>query len=165
MKKLLSFLGVLILGVLCSACVNTFAIHELNQLAAQYIEKGEIDNAISRLESSVDLDDSVYETRYNLAVAYLKKEDCNKALENIEAAKKIASDKAEVYYTLGVANSCLADKFCEDETDKTKCAQYKNDSITAYNKYIELAPDADDVNDVKELVQSISNNEENPEDD
>lgn len=165
MKKLLSFLAVLLFGVMCSACVNTLAVHELNQTAAEYIEKGDVKSAIARLESSIDLDDSIYETRYNLAVAYLEDNDCVSALKHIKAAQKLAPNEKNVYYTLGVANNCEADKYCAtpnpdiqtlimDTVDKQKCESFAKEANDAFRKYLELAPDANDADEVKQLIES-----------
>lgn len=164
MKKLLSFLAILLFGVMCSACVNTLAVHELNQAAADYMEKGDIKSAISRLESSIDLDDSIYETRYNLAVAYLEDKNCPKALEHIMAAEKLAPNEKNVYYTLGVAYNCEADKYCAAKNpelqtlimstvDKNKCEDYSKKASVAFKKYLELAPDADDAEEVSKLIE------------
>lgn len=165
MKKLLSFLAVMFLAVMCSACVNTLAVHELNQAAADYMEKGDPKSAIARLESSVDLDDSIYETRYNLAVAYLEVEDCTRALENIKVAQKLAPKEPTVYYTLGVANSCEAEKYCKakdenletlvfDPVDGEKCTQYLKEANSAFEKYLELNPEASDAEEVKASIQN-----------
>ena len=61
---------------MCSACVNKFAVHELNQLAIEHLENGDVDGAIARLESSVDLDPEQYESRYNLANVYIGQKKC-----------------------------------------------------------------------------------------
>ncbi len=162
MKKLLSFLAILILGVLTSACMNNFAIHELNELAKTYIDKGDVESAISRLESSIDLDENIYETRYNLAVAYLKVDNCQKALDNIKKAKELSPKEPSVYYTLGVAYNCAADKIKNQEKSETLEEKelyndYLAEANAAYQQYIELAPDNDDIEAVKEQIESNSN--------
>lgn len=168
MKKLLSFLAVLLFGVMCSACVNTLAVHELNQAASDYMEKGDIKSAIARLESSIDLDDSIYETRYNLAVAYLEDNNCSKALEHIKAAQKLAPNEKNVYYTLGVAYNCEADKYCAsknpelqtlimDTVDKNKCEDYSKEANKAFRKYLELDPEAQDAQEVNKLIDDNEN--------
>ncbi len=163
MKKFMSFFAILFLGVLCSACVNTLAVQELNQLAVQYLENGDVKNAISRLESSIDLDGNIFESRYNLAVAYLKVNECEKALKNIEEAKKISPKKPEVYYTLGVANNCSAEIYCKtgDEhkllieyNDPLQCKNYCQAANDAYKKYLELMPEAADIEEVKQQIQN-----------
>ncbi|MBQ7286370.1 MAG: hypothetical protein IJW73_01255, partial [Candidatus Gastranaerophilales bacterium] len=84
MRNLLKFLFILFLGVISCACVNIVAIHELNQKANDYLNAGDVESAISRLEASVDLDGNIYESRYNLAAAYMKINECEKALKHIE---------------------------------------------------------------------------------
>lgn len=159
MKKLLSFLALLILAILCSACVNTFAVQELNQIAARYIEKGDYKSAISRLESSIDLDNNVYNTRYNLAISYLHTDNCAKAMENIDEAIKLSKndeDKANSYYTKGVINECLTNKI-ENKENNEDYRNYLKDANDCYNQYLNLAKDAKDIDEVK--LQIESNNE------
>ena len=170
MRKLLSFLFILMLGVFTSACVNTFAVHELNQIAAEYLEEGQIDAVISRLESSVDLDENVYESRYNLAVAYMRKNMCKEALEHIAVADKLTKNEPAVHYTYGVASHCVAEKILnpkdangnEINTDNyTPIDKYKIQqnyiahlevAIKHLDIYSKLAPNADDTKDVISLV-------------
>ena len=83
MKKILLILVVLSLSVFTTACVNNLAVQQLNNKASELMKKGDIEGAISRLEASVDLDASIFETQYNLAVAYTENEDYDKA-ENIK---------------------------------------------------------------------------------
>lgn len=103
MKKLLVFLTVLFVSVMCSACINNLAIQELNTKAKEYLDKGDYDEAVKRLESSVDLDGSVFETRYNLAVAYVNKEEFSRAVKQLNEAISLNSQSPDAYYTLGVA--------------------------------------------------------------
>ena len=63
MRKLLKFLLILFLGVISSACINNYAVYELNELAHEHLRNGDVDGAIARLVSSVDLDPNHYETR------------------------------------------------------------------------------------------------------
>lgn len=172
MKKLTLFLILLFLGVITSACVNTFAVHELNERAVKFTQEGDYQKAISRLESAVDLDESVYETRYNLAVAYIGNNDCEKALESIEKAQSLVKDdESSLLYSKGVAYDCLADKLINDETQETKIlptdSKYIDYLIKAnesYEKYIELDPQAKDKDAVsqtvirnKELIENAKN--------
>jgi len=179
MRKILTLLFILFVGVICSACVNTFAVHELNQIALDYMNKGEVDKAISRLEASIDLDSEIFDTRYNLALAYYKKEDCVKAKKEIEYAKKInKNNEAEVFYTSGLINGCIAEaifqKINEDgeieeiiyenpEESIKKTDEYinllisSNDDLT---KYLELNQQAADVDEIKMLID-LNNNKIN----
>ena len=110
MRKLLSFALLLLFGVLCSACVNNLAVHQLNQIAAEYLNEGDVHSAISRLEASVDLDGNNYESRYNLAVSYLRVGKCSQAVEQIDMANKLSKNEPAVHYTVGAAYNCLADQ-------------------------------------------------------
>ena len=86
MKKALILVSVLFISVVSTACINKFAVQELNNKAKSYIEQGDYQNAIERLKSSVDLDESVFETHYNLAVAYTQAEDYANAIESFKKA-------------------------------------------------------------------------------
>lgn len=181
MKKIISFLSILLLGVICSACVNNFAVHELNKLAVQYLENGDTKSAISRLESSIDLDNTVWDTRYNLAVAYLKESNCEKALENIEQAIKLSdnSNLKNLYYTQGVAYDCMADSFDEADDDddniikkpelsqeeiNNETVKYLKLAIKSYEKYLENNETATDIEDIKSQIENDEKkiNELNP---
>lgn len=118
MKKLIAFLSVLITSILCTACINNFAVQELNNKAKEYLDNGDIQSAICRLQSSIDLDANVYETRYNLAVAYIKNEDFVQAKEQIDAALKLNSDDANAHYSLGIIGEGLAQGIIEGKNHK-----------------------------------------------
>ncbi len=175
MRKLTLFLAILFVSVLCSACINNIAIQELNNKAQEYMQKGDIQNAICRLESSVDLDGTVFETRYNLGVAYISAQDFKKAQEQLNEAIKIKPDFADSYYSLAVAQEGDALKVLEDdETDETKVevevvsqdddelsglknisdqdAKYLVDTlaqaVNSYNKYLELKPQTNDKDEI-----------------
>lgn len=103
MKKALLLVSVLFISVVSTACINKFAVQELNNKAKGYIEQGDYQNAIERLKSSVDLDDTVFETHYNLAVAYTQAEDYPNAIASYKKAIEINPDFADAYYSLAVA--------------------------------------------------------------
>ncbi len=182
MKKLTLFLAILFVSVLCSACINNIAIQELNNKAQEFMQKGDIQSAISRLESSVDLDGSVFETRYNLGVAYISAQDFKKARTQLEEAIKIKPDFADSYYSLAVALESDALKILEDdendetnvevevvdsqgdETDNLKNiseedAKYLVNTLNAavdyYKKYLELKPQSDDRDEVAAQIKYL----------
>ena len=99
MKKALLLVSVLFISVVSTACINKFAVQELNNKAKGYIEQGDYTNAIERLKSSVDLDNNVFETHYNLAVAYTQAEDYVNAINSFKKAIN-ALDTTEVEITL-----------------------------------------------------------------
>ena len=182
MKKLTLFLAILFVSVLCSACINNIAIRGLNHKAQEFMQKGDIQSAISRLESSVDLDGSVFETRYNLGVAYISAQDFKKARTQLEEAIKIKPDFADSYYSLAVALESDALKILEDdendetnvevevvdsqgdETDNLKNiseedAKYLVNTLNAavdyYKKYLELKPQSDDRDEVAAQIKYL----------
>ncbi len=183
MKRLLIFLAVLFVSVMSSACINNFAIQELNIKAKEYLDKGDYDEAIKRLESSVDLDGSIFETRYNLAVAYVNKEEFQKAVNQLNEAAVLNPSNPDVYYTLGVAyegeaSSRLINKVQNEtqednslESEKTpetfgsgifqnaKDAEFAiaklDEAIKAYRKYLELSKNSEDTDKVQEHISEL----------
>ena len=86
MKKAFLLATILFISVISTACINNFAVQELNNKAQDFMEKGDYASAIERLKSSVDLDGSIFETQYNLAVAYTKAEDYANAIKSYNDA-------------------------------------------------------------------------------
>ncbi len=173
MKKLVAFLSILFASVLCTACINNFAIQELNNKAQEYLEKGDVSSAICRLQSSVDLDGNIFETRYNLGVAYIKNSEFKNAVEQLEAAIKL-KDAADVYYSLGIAHEGLAAEAVkveepEDDDEATVATEPKepeakdieaaishlNDAIKAYETYLKKSLEASDKEEVLKQIESI----------
>lgn len=172
MKKIFVLLAIMSLGVITSSCVNMFAVKELNDTAVNYINKGDYESAISRLESSLDLDANSYETRYNLAYTYLKLDKCDKALENIDIAINLSKkEDASNYYTKAVSLVCLADNIYKktDENGEKEQIEYKDEQIKAqmqekyidyltkanenFEKYLTLSPEAGDIENVKSEIE------------
>ena len=108
MKKAFLLASILFISVISTACINNFAVQELNNKAKDFMDKGDYVSAIERLKSSVDLDGSVFETQYNLAVAYTKAEDYSNAITTYAAAIKLNPDFADAYYSLAVCEENLA---------------------------------------------------------
>lgn len=181
MRKLTLFLAILFVSVLCSACINNIAIQELNNKAQEFMQKGDFQSAISRLESSVDLDGTVFETRYNLGVAYISAQEFKKAQEQLNEAIKIKPDFADSYYSLAVAQESDALKILEDdEDDETNVevevvedddefSNLKNiseqdakylvemlgNAINSYKKYLELKPDTNEKGEVETQISYL----------
>lgn len=108
MKKTFLLATILFISVISTACINNFAVQELNNKAKAYMDKGDYSSAIERLKSSVDLDDSLFETHYNLAVAYTQAEDYENAMHSYNKAIKLNPDFADSYYSLAVCEENLA---------------------------------------------------------
>lgn len=178
MKKTFLLAAILFISVISTACINNFAIQELNNKAKTYMDNGNYEAAIERLKSSIDLDATVFETQYNLAVAYTMAEDYPNAIKTYNDAIELNPDFADSYYSLAVCEENLAkdiiskeikvnddgsiekiDSLDEDEqdtelTDKA-CEQIVSlleSSVSDYEKFMEKSTDFDK----DEIEQKIS---------
>lgn len=183
MKKALLLVSVLFISVVSTACINKFAVQELNNKAKGYIEQGDYQNAIERLKSSVDLDDTVFETHYNLAVAYTQAEDYPNAIASYKKAIEINPDFADVYYSLAVAEEDFSVdlakgvlkldengnpvKVDEKELEKQEkititpeAEKLINDLLTEavnnYTIYLQKGADIQDGDEVKEKIERLN---------
>ena len=179
MKKALLIATVLLIAVVSTACINNIAVQELNNKAAEYMQKGDYDAAVSRLQASIDLDSTMYETYYNLGIAATSAKKYETAVDAFEQGIKINPDYENFYYSLAVAQSEWADKIMEEETkddsdddkeevklsddDKAKALELKKSVIENLKKYLEINPNPEDKATVDELIQDceefISGNE------
>lgn len=169
MKKALLIASVLFIAVISTACINNIAVQELNNKAAEYMQKGDYEAAINRLQASIDLDSTMYETYYNLGIAATNAKKYDVAIAAFEDGIKIKADHANFYYSLGVAQSEYADKLVEDSyfdtekeesvkkevsaEDKEKAEGLKTSAIDNLNKYLELSPNAEDKETVENLIK------------
>lgn len=188
MKKLLFLFVILTMSVFTTACVNNLAVQQLNNKAAELMKKGDVEGAISRLEASVDLDSSIFETQYNLAVAYTENEDYDKAEDAYKKALELKPDSPNVYYSLAVmfenyakdtytgntkAQKEAADSDNDDDNNASYDSEgkykptnddiqlvkkYYEDAIASYERYIDLSPNAEDVLDVKAHIEELRAN-------
>ena len=183
MKKALLLVSVLFISVVSTACINKFAVQELNNKAKGYIEQGDYQNAIERLKSSVDLDDTVFETHYNLAVAYTQAEDYPNAIASYKKAIEINPDFADAYYSLAVAEEDFSVdlakgvlkldengnpvKVDEKELEKQEkititpeAEKLINDLLTEavnnYTIYLKKGADIQDGDEVKEKIERLN---------
>ena len=183
MKKALLLVSVLFISVVSTACINKFAVQELNNKAKGYIEQGDYQNAIERLKSSVDLDDTVFETHYNLAVAYTQAEDYPNAIASYKKAIEINPDFADAYYSLAVAEEDFSVdlakgvlkldengnpvKVDEKELEKQEkititpeAEKLINDLLTEaannYTIYLQKGADIQDGDEVKEKIERLN---------
>ena len=188
MKRIFLLLAILFISVLSTACVNNLAIQELNNKAQEYMNKGDTESAIARLEASLDLDDNIFETRYNLGVAYLNAKQYDKAQEMLQKATELKPDFADTYYSLAIATDeknydeieriKYPEKFVEEgetpvineettvvaepenkkltEEEKEIITQKVKESIDAYNKYFEKAPNAQEKASIESRINSLN---------
>jgi len=185
MKKAFLLVLILFVSVISTACINNLAVQELNNKAKVYLEKGDYENAISRLKSSIDLDGTFFETHYNLGIAYTQAEKFPEAIETFKNAIKLKPNFADTYYSLAVAQENYAQavidgtiklgagykmdadtksKTNEDELKKPKTltveekalvVQILKESVNSYSAYLEKNPDAQDKSDVTEKIEYL----------
>ncbi len=179
MKKALMIASVLFIAVVSTACINNMAVQELNNKAAEYMQKGDYESAMNRLQASLDLDSTMYETYYNLGVAAINANKYEKAIEALEGGIKIKPDYADFYYSLGLAQTSLADEILENsekelsegeknaeivntepkkelsDEDKAKVADLKKQAAENLTKYLEMNPNGEDKQTVEELIKEI----------
>ncbi len=168
MKKALLIASVLFIAVISTACINNIAVQELNNKAAEYMEKGNYEAAVNRLEASIDLDSTMYETYYNLGIAATKAKKYDVAIEALENGLKLKPDYADFYYSLGAAQYEYADELLEDKAEKDdavkasaeddikKSEELKKSALENLQKYLEMNPQADDKADVEALINDIN---------
>ncbi len=188
MKKVLFIASILFVAVVSTACINNLAVQDLNNKAKVYADKGDYAQAIERLKSSIDLDPSVFETHYNLAVVYTKAEDYVNAVEEYKKVIEMKPNVADSYYSLATAENNLAvdmeqgtvrmnqdgslytpkvEDFDSDEeyklSDKERqfISELYDSAIANYNKYLELAPNAEDKASVEEQINKITEHKNN----
>lgn len=172
MKKALLIASVLFIAVISTACINNIAVQELNNKAAEFMEKGDYEAAVNRLEASIDLDSTMYETYYNLGIAATKAKKYDVAIEAFENGLKLKSDYADFYYSLGAAQYEYANDLAEDKTDEDdkvespseedlqKSEELKASALENLQKYLEMNPQAEDKADVEALINDINKVEE-----
>ena len=161
MKKALMIASVLLVAVISTACINNIAVQELNNKAAEYMQKGDYESAMNRLQASLDLDSTMYETYYNLGIASINAKKYEKSIEAFEGGIKIKPDFADFYYSLGVAQADLADELVEvtkdkkeiTEEDKLKAVEFKKSAVENLTKYLELNPTTEDKKTIEELIE------------
>ena len=134
MKKTFLLATILFISVITTACINNFAVQELNNKAKAYMEQGDYASAIERLKSGIDLDAIVFETQYNLAVAYTMAEDYSNAIQTYNNAIKLNPDFPDTYYSLAVCEENLAkdikskDIIVNDDNSFQKRENYDEDT-------------------------------------
>ena len=178
MKKALLIASVLFVAVVSTACINNIAVQELNNKAAEYMQKGDFESAMNRLQASIDLDSTIYETYYNLGIASIKANKYDKAIEAFEKGIELKPDFSNFYYSLAVAQSDYADKILDNNdevesasiTEDEKVVEKKKDlskedlkkvnslkikSKENFVKYLELEENSKDKENIESLVKDI----------
>ena len=170
MKKAILLVLILTVAVISTACINNFAIQELNNNAVKYMNNGDYENAIDRLKSSIDLDDTKYETHYNLGIAYTKNEEYDDAVEEFEKVVELNPEYKMTYFAMAVAyenwgKDIINPPVKEGEeyqekteltTDnKTEIIDLFTKSIDYYNKYLEKDTSNNAKNQIEPKIQYL----------
>lgn len=184
MKRAILIVTVLFIAVISTACINNFAVQELNNKAKIYLENGDYDAAINRLQSSIDLDSTIFETHYNLGVAYIKNKQYKKAIESLSKALDLNPEYADSYYSLAVAQESYAQELLDansetptvtsDDNDDVEDVKVDEDikkmsveqrkltaielytnAVASYKKYLLKSKDAKDSEDINNQIKSI----------
>lgn len=174
MKKIVLLFTILFVSVLTTACINNLAVQELNNKAKEYLNNGETEKAICRLKSSLDLDDNMYETHYNLAIAYIADKKYSDAIASLETVLKLKPDFYDSYYSLGVANEELAFEIVDkaksdddsvnnekpslvlDEKATKEICDKLTKAIENYNEYLSKKTDAQDKDKVNDRINYLN---------
>lgn len=183
MKKVILLITVLFVSVISTACINNLAVQELNSKAQEYMDAGEIEKAICRLRSSIDLDANVFETHYNLGVALISAKQYDEAEKSLENAIKLKPDFADSYYSLAVAQEEQAyekinkkdnNEEAEDADDTTEAQEIEdnneeltiedkkeisddlNSAIENYNTYLLKKTDAEDKEKIENQINALN---------
>ncbi len=163
MKKALLIASVLFIAVISTACINNIAVQELNNKAAEFMQKGDYESAMNRLDASIDLDSSMYETYYNLGIAATNAKNYEKAIDAFQNGLKVRADYANFYYSLAVAQADLAEELLETENvseeDKAKAMELKAAAIENAKKYLEMSPQAEDKDEVEDFLEDLTKEE------
>lgn len=142
MKKILLLLTILFVSVITTACINNLAIQELNNKAAAYMDKGDTETAICRLKSSLDLDDEVFQTHYNLGVAYNSIGKYEEAVNELNKVISLKPDFVDAYYTVAVAKESLADNLYDlINQKKSEGNEPSLEEISQFNDFAQAAID------------------------
>ena len=172
MQKLLSILLLLFISVITTACINNFAVQELNNKAKEYLDKGDTQTAICRLKSSLDLDNTIYETHYNLGIAYLNAKEYDNAIKHFDETLELKPNFSSVYFSKGVTDEEMFYEVTDDNDDIDSAKDEKetetndndiklspNDlllkSIENYKLYLENEKEPSDYNDVSQKIKEL----------
>lgn len=168
MKKILLLFTILFVSVITTACINNFAIQELNNKAESYLNNGDTETAICRLKSSLELDNEIYQTHYNLAVAYNSIGDYEGTVEEAQRVIELKPDFKDAYYTMAVAKEAIAYNIIEKEPDENgviseltldEIAAFNSkasEAVEAYNQYLVMNTNSDDSEKINNQIATLN---------
>lgn len=164
MKKILLLFTILTVSVMTTACINNFAIHELNSKAESYMNKGDVETAICRLKSSLDLDNDVYQTHYNLAVAYNNIGNFEGVINESNKVLELKPDFYDALYIMAVAKEAIAyqtlDQFENPDDmsidDLMSFTDKASEAVDTYNKYLVNKASATETEQVNAKIAELN---------
>ena len=169
MKKILLLLTLLFVSVMTTACINNLAVQELNNKAVKYMDNGDSETAICRLKSSIDLDDEIYQTHYNLAIAYNNIEKYEEAVIELNKVLELKPDFYDALYSLAVAKDAIAMKILDNTnaSDSSENLTYTaeqmsdfnnkaSEVIDLYNQYLVKKVNAEETDKINERIQELN---------
>jgi tetratricopeptide (TPR) repeat protein len=150
-------------ALICTGCTDKAvynpSIAGLNQKAQAFMASGNVDAAIQRLESALDLSPTDAPTRYNLALAYQQKNALDKAIPLLEklAEQPDTVDRNKVLLVLGQVFEAKGDAqpaLPDGKPNPTARLPWYQKALNAYNKIQPRTPDLDA--HVQQLQQALS---------
>ena len=160
MKKAILTVMILMIAVFSTACINNFAVQELNNKAKTYLDQGNYNAAISRLQASIDLDNTIFETHYNLGIAYTNAEKYLDAIKAFNNASNLKPDIKDTYYSLAVAQENYArtlysKKYKVKEnpdgsekmelTSRDEVLNMFKSALSSYERFLSMQPDQNEM--------------------
>lgn len=166
MKSLKLHIILSVIAILSLTSCSNLDIKKLNQKAIELMNAGNVDGAISRLESINDLNPNFPETNYDLGIAYEKKGNYAKAIIYLNKAVSLRKDFADAYYSMGVVYEEMALAGVDTLNKKSgpdKANQVKDivdnfkKSQDAFSNYVNYSRNPEDINEVKSKIESLNN--------
>ena len=152
-----------------TACINKFAVEELNNKAVKYLDNGDSETAICRLKSSLDLDEEFYQTHYNLSLAYNTLGNYEGAIQEAKRVLELKPDFYDAIYVIAYAKNELAMQIItnkekiESTEEKVLTPEEMSDfnnkaeeAIELYNEYLVKKVNASDEKQINERIAELN---------
>ena len=169
MKKTFLLFTLLLVSVMTTACINKFAVEELNNKAVKYLDSGDSETAICRLKSSLDLDEEFYQTHYNLSLAYNSLGNYEGAIQEAERVLELKPDFYDAIYVIAYATNEMAMKLIdkprqdENSTEEVLTPEEMIDfnnkaekAIELYNEYLVKKVNAVNEKQINERIEELN---------
>ena len=147
------------------------SLADLNAKAQQMLQSGDVDGAISRLESAHDLEPNEPTTTFNLAIAYQMKGDYDKSIALFtQLLKTPGQDQAEIHKNLAITYETKADSLDSKvhdlttdpkkaKSEQSQIATLKQQSLESYQlalqHYQSAEQGAKDLTEIQQHIQAL----------